>query len=115
MLSPTAFSVSQSADRLGHSSHRAESTPCSRLKEDHDDKTDQKGCEHNTVKTKAKLRHPIREHASRIRPFPRNTERPKQLDRFTQTPGAACHKISLEYHDPEHSHEKYQKTVSKPL
>lgn len=53
--------------------------PCSRLKEDHNDKADQKRGQHQAVKAKAELRYPIREEPSRIGPSPRDTEGPEQL------------------------------------
>lgn len=84
------------ADALGHGSHRTEGTPSSGFVKNHFDKSDQRRGQHQTIKSKAKLRDPIRNHSCCIDPPPRNTDRPKQFDRFPKCIGTTRNQPGLD-------------------
>lgn len=105
----------QLTDSLGHGPHGAECTPGPGLEKRHDDQADQQRGQHQAVKAKAELRGPIRDHAGRIGPPPRDTERPEKFDRLPQVGRSGAHQPGLKQHIPEHGEKENQKAVPEPL
>lgn len=100
---------------MRHGSHRTKRTPCAGLVEHHNDQTQQQRGQHEAIKAKAELRHPISDCTGCISPAPWHTECPEQLNGLPQGCSTRSDQIGLERHVAEHRQEKDQKAVTKPL
>lgn len=78
------FFVFQLTNTLRHGSHRAKCTPCTGVVENHNDQTQQQRCQHEAIKSKAELRHPVGDRTGCISPVPRHTECPEQINGLPQ-------------------------------
>ena len=107
--------VFQLANTLGHSPHGAEGAPCTGLVEHHDDEADEQRGQHQAVKAKAELGHPVRHRPGGVGPVPGHPEGPEQLNGLPQGRGPRRHQIGLEHHVAEHRQEKEQKGITEPL
>ena len=109
------FFVFQLANTLRHGSHRTKRTPCAGLVKHHNDQTQQQRGQHEAIKAKAELRHPVSDRTGCISPAPRHTECPEQLNGLPQGRSTSSDQIGLEHHVAEHRQEKEQKGITEPL
>ena len=72
----------------------------------HDDEADEQRGQHQAIKAKAELRHPISDCTGCVSPAPWHTECPEQLNGLPQGRGPRRHQIGLEHHVAEHRQEK---------
>ena len=103
------------ANHLRHSTHRAESTPGSRLEQRHYHQAKQHRGKHYAVKAKGILHNPRRRAAGSVGPRPRKLKRPEQRHNLTQRLRLRCYKISLPQHVAKHSHKEAQKAEAEPF
>ena len=107
--------VPQLAHALGHGTHGAEGAPGSGPVEEHDNKADEEGGEHQAVKAEAELGHPVGDHTGGIGPAPGHPDGPEELDDLTQGGGSGKDKPGLEQHVAEHGQEEDQEAVPETL
>ena len=108
------FPRSQFADPLGHSPHRAKCTPGSGLIQSHDHKSKKQRSQHQAVKPKAVLGHPVRHRPRRVGPSPGNPECPEQFDGLPKAPRPRSHQIRLKDHIAEHGQKEQKEPIAEP-